>query len=322
MINYVCSKDCEESSRIQDRVEQEVSNEKTSSVSFFASQLLKAIHLGYRISENKRDRIVSAFKENDSLIRHRFLTMIQYILFRLRYIQSTRNNLKYKVVTPGSQVHCSGSVDRQQAEDYCKRLDENNEGIRFPEEKVTDYLMGGTCSAMTFDFAHNYLEKRKAMDPEAVIELIGPHYDTSSAIFRTRQAAFNTLRKDPDQPPSDFSKAKIASMLKLHDRHIVAASEEFNLDSKKSLDQIKNIFNTFQQGVFVIRCLHPEDNSKGESYGHSLALIRDEDHRYFYDPCEGVYELDKEHEPETVHHLLAQANNNWDIPLARIYQIS
>lgn len=229
-----------------------------------------------------------------------------------------------KLIKSGSQLNCSGSVNIDQARSYCNTLNQNPFGICFPQDQVTDFVLGGTCSAMSFDFADRYLRGRaNHLTPEEVMESIGSDYTSSSEIFRTRQAAFNTIRKEGNLTGENFMQAKIASMLQFHNRQIVTSSPTFDLkDPQGSLRKIEAIVNRQQNGVFIVRCLRPENNYKEEALGHSMVLIRDGTFQYFYNPSEGVFEFEPGFEAEALHSNLSKVNSMWGVSLGRIYQIA
>lgn len=227
-----------------------------------------------------------------------------------------------KVIKSGSQSACIGNVDVDKAQDICAMLNRDSEDdVKFRAYKVSMSIHGGTCSAMAFEFADRYLKAREAgLSAEQTIDRLSPDFKTSNLEFRTRQSAFNTIYKSK-QTAGDFKKAKIASMLRFHQRKVVQASDCFDLDTLYSLKNIEEILQEFQRGVFVIRCISEDNSEKGESHGHSMVLIREDGKNYFYNPGTGVSELDPNYPAGALYKELRKINRQFDIPLGRIYQI-
>ena len=233
-----------------------------------------------------------------------------------RFIRST-------VVKTGSQNDCSGAVEVDKAKKICERLNQvKPNGIYFSDAKVDTTISGGTCSAMSFDFANRYMELRKNHTPDEIINLIGSDYERSSQAFRTTQAAFNTIGKAAGETSEDFKQAKIDAMLHLHNRKVILASEPFDLKEQAALTKIRKILREFTEGVFIVRVLLPKDNEKEENFGHSTVLIRDGDRQLFYDPFQGVLNIEKGFESTTLCSLLMNFLAFWEIHAGRIYQIA
>lgn len=233
-------------------------------------------------------------------------------------------------IHPGSQDQCNGPVDFSLAQDYCEALDDLKEFTRisFSKERLVEFLTGGTCSAMSFQFADDYL-RRKLHEPiEKIIEDLGFKYHISSAVFRTHQAVFNTLHRDTAHPSTDFLYDKVASMLRFYDRSISDSSDLFLIESglpeegAVAKEKITSFLSQFSEGVFVIRCIHPENNDKGEAYGHTTLLIQTKQKSYFYDPDEGIFELGKGTEINALYRLVKRMMLKIAIPFGRIYKIA
>lgn len=231
---------------------------------------------------------------------------------------------RVKLIKSGSQNDCSGNVETDKAKAICAHLNSSPEkGVAFQEHRVTAFIMGGTCSAMSFEFADRYLKAKEAgLSPEEAIDRISPDFEQSNLEFRTRQSAFNTICKSMKKEAGDFKKAKIAAMLRFHQRKVVKASDCFDLDKGDSLKKIEKILKQFQQGVFVVRCILENRSEKGEAFGHSTILIRDGGQNYFYDPAKGISELETGYEASVLHELLSAHNRQWGIYSGRIYQIA
>lgn len=242
------------------------------------------------------------------------------------------NTLVQKKIKPGSQEEKDGDIYPGLAEYHCEVLNEFSKEthVLFSADRLESNLTGGTCSAMSFKFADTYLKRRPSSAPEQIFEDIGDLYEQSSKIFRTRQAAFNTIHKDPAHPSTDFMRDKIDAMLRLYDRKITDASEPFSMkvlflegpsskELQKTEGKITSFLNKYPEGVFVVRCILPEQNDKEEHCGHSTILIREGDKSYFYDPNEGISEIPSD--PKALVDVLSPMMQRWGIPNGRIYKI-
>lgn len=233
----------------------------------------------------------------------------------------------FKKIKQGTQEKKNGDIRVSVAQYYCESLNESAEKthVVFSPSRLQNPVSGGTCSAMAFEFADKYLQRRPTMSPEEIFDEISPAFENSTIKFRTRQAVFNTLHKDPKYPSNDFMRDKVGSMLNFYGRSITDSSEMFYMegpsseDTQKAQEKIKLFLNDYPEGVFVVRCILFDSNDKGEAYGHSTLLIREKDKSYFYDPNEGVYELPKE--PEALVGIIKPMMQKWVIPYGRIYKI-
>lgn len=233
----------------------------------------------------------------------------------------------FKKIKEGSQEGQVGGVDVGLVEDYCDALNDHSEKthIVFSPERLENPVTGGTCSAMAFEFADDYLRRKGSMTAEEIFDEIGSKYDSSSEKFRIHQAVFNTLHREDQYPRGDFMRNKIEAMLRFYDRYVIDSSEIVHIENPSAADieraqeKIGLFLNDYTEGVFVIRCIMFADNDKGESHGHSTILIRENGKTYFYDPNEGVYELPND--PEALIAILKPMMEKWHIPYGRIYKI-
>ncbi len=236
----------------------------------------------------------------------------------------------FKKICHGNQDECSGPIDYSLGQDYCDALDDLKESTRisFSEERLVRDLTGGSCSAMAFEFADDYLRRRPFASAEEIIHAIGPKYRQSSLAFRTVQAAFNTLHRDPITPSHDFMRDKIGAMLRFYDRTISDSSDLFFTErctpkeDANSLKKIELFLSQFEEGVFVVRCLFPDDSDKGEAYGHSTVFIKTADGQYFYDPDAGIFRLTEGSEANGLHQLVKKMMLRSAAPFGRIYKIT
>lgn len=231
--------------------------------------------------------------------------------------------IRYTVIQPGSQVDCSGAIEIDQAKQICQKLNsKNTNGIFFSESKLVSHLYNGTCSAMSFDFANRYLELRKTLSPKQAITQIAPDYEKSSQVFRTTQAAFNTICRAPGMDQKDFNRAKIEGMLCLYNRHVVNASEGFDITQNSAISKIRKILKELKPGVHIIRMILPASSDKGEMLGHTTVLIQDEGKQFFYDPCSGTRKLKKGYESTTLCKFFHTFQQAWNTYSGRFYQIA
>lgn len=243
--------------------------------------------------------------------------------------QILHRNRNFQHVQLGSQARCDGPIDFGLAEDYCDALDDLKEGTRvaFSKERLVEYLTGKTCSAMSLQFAYEYLNKKPYASTIELIQKLSEKYSRSSRMLRTIQAVFNTLHSDSRYPSADFMRDKVASMLRFYDRYISDSSQVFFTEpcsgekNRDALKKIESFLSQFDEGVFVIRCIVPDDHDKGEVYGHTTLYIKSMGHHYFYDPNEGTFELTPNFEIIGLYQLIKRMMLKSAVPCGRIYEI-
>lgn len=241
--------------------------------------------------------------------------------------KSVNQHPYFQKIRQGSQDQCDGPIHFALANDYCEAMDDLKEKTRigFAKERLVEVLTGGSCSAMSFQFADDYLKRKAYLTPQKIINEISPEYEHSKKKYRTIQAVFNTLHRA--SLTEDFLYDKIDAMLKFYDRSLTDASELFFVESCKSEDDEKNLnmiqsfLDQFPEGVFVVRSIHPQVNDKGEAYGHTTIFIKTPETCYFYDPDEGIYKLTKDYENEGLYVLVKQMMLKILTPFGRIYKI-
>lgn len=244
-------------------------------------------------------------------------------------MQTSPQSLYSKKIKSGSQNQCDGSIDSDLAEEYCDALDElkKNTNIGYSKDRLVTILTGGTCSAMAFQFADDYIRRKSHQSVEEIIDEISPKYEHSCKTFRTNQAVFNTLHRDSHHPSDDFMRDKVASMLRFYDYSLTDVSDLFYIEScsqeelSQARSKIESFLTQFPEGVFVIRCILMENNDKGEAYGHTTLLIKTNEKQYFYDPDEGIFQLAQGNEIEGFYRLVKSMMLKIIIPYGRIYKI-
>lgn len=236
----------------------------------------------------------------------------------------------FKIIKKGTQESNAGPIDESLAKDYCDGLNEHlrqSHAIVFSADRLQNPVSGGTCSAMSFEFANDYLRRRPSSPPQMIFDDLEKKYETSSEYFRTIQSTFNTLHRNKEIDAEDFLKEKVASMMHFYDRTVTDSSETFNIEfdpkneAVKATEIIESFLDQHPQGVFVIRCILLEPNEKGEAYGHSMILINDPEGSYFYDPGQGVFELSQDDPAGSLMEVLKPVMLKWAVPLGRLYKI-
>lgn len=237
--------------------------------------------------------------------------------------------VRQKSIKTGSQLDCQGSIEMDESKKICRELNSRRpNGVEFRESAITEPKVGGgTCSAMAFDFAARYLQHRRVLPPQFAIEQITVDdwqmsgYERSSPTFRIRQAAFNTISKT-QEASSDFKRDKIDAMVHLHNLSVVNALEEIDMSQPDAAVKFAEVLETSGNGVFVLRVLKPDTNEKEEAHGHSAILIHeDEIEPHFYDPCDGLHEIERPFEAMTLAKICGVWEQRWQTNQVRLYQI-
>lgn len=194
----------------------------------------------------------------------------------------------------GSQLECAGTVSEIEAKAIVQELNDNYPAcIRFNPSLVTNHLIGGTCTAMSFQFLDDYFKIKKSCPDGADFQThlfqklkdVVHKFTSSSQEMRNRQAAFNTIEVVKSQECEDYKKHKMQALANNHALTIDWASNAINiLDENESASELSSL----PEGAFLLRILKLADNEKLEENGHSLVFIKENGFHLFYDPNFGA----------------------------------
>jgi hypothetical protein len=243
------------------------------------------------------------------------------------------------LVSKGTQIGKDGLVDLSRAQNIISSLNwQAPNSISFCQDDLVEELEGGVCSAMAFDFLSQFERQPDYLDVSERFKQIQDSILLVEPNHRTVQAAYNTIsRADESQPFSEkFNRAKIEALLKYECplSSVISQSPTFNLDLSNSNAKITSYLEILSDGKYIVRSLQPHDsdsssdsdedleyssNSKGESYGHTTLLIKEEGSTYYYDPAVGIVQFtDPAHFPM----ILSWEHERWSLPQVTLYQIS
>ncbi len=198
----------------------------------------------------------------------------------------------------------SGDCDAEEAHRTFEVLQKNNPSphVAFEKSYLTNYISrfnGGTCSAMSLDFADNvYTQCPESKDQIDCIKKIASKYQTSGKQFRNRQAAFNAITvTNPKQ--EDLVREKMSSL---------ASFYGFNITDRVSS------FHDASPGVFLGRAIKPKDNHKLEAFGHSIVFVKlPGDQSVMYDPNTGTSGISNENLHQNVETVCAKVRSRWNL---------
>ena len=201
----------------------------------------------------------------------------------------------------GSQYGCSDYVSISKIEAVRLKLESQQAfGILFNKDKVSGYLDGGNCTAMSFEFLASYFKNKKICQKEPnfrsevllnrIIQ-IGQDFALSSEKMRVLQAAYNTIEVRKLNISVDYSKNKIQSLANSHGLKIDYSSKEIDLNTINTENELRSHVDALPEGAFLVRLLKPADNEKLEEHGHTLVYVKDQGVDLFYDPNYGVIHL-------------------------------
>jgi len=189
------------------------------------------------------------------------------------------------------------------------------------DDSVLEYFdHGGTCSAMALDFLARYLDDCHDLnDPEVIIETVrsyAPYYIKNNTTFTSRQAAYNAIALRPEyenqinSDDDEFKRAKMQTLAQYHNITLTPAISSIRI-SKIA----KEIIDELPVGAYLVRALSPNNYSKKkETYGHSMVLIKGEQHGIYYDNGDGAVNITGRVSDFVVKKLL-----DWQIPECRLY---
>lgn len=233
------------------------------------------------------------------------------------------------LIKAGNQSGCSGTVRSPVVDEYVMiQLSDKVAGVTFERENITT-VAGGTCSAMSLNFLRKYFDGRKVtrVSPggspalKAIQTIADREISASSQDFRETQAAFNQIRlTDSGQRLSLASKTKkIQALSGFYGMKVEDSSDEFNVDS---VDQ--RVFQAsvqgLQNGAYILRQLKEEDNLKGETCGHSMAIVKEGSKLFFYDPNFGIRQYSDATGADLLDRLKG-VNRSHNVNKARFYKL-
>lgn len=201
-------------------------------------------------------------------------------------------------------------------------------GIFFNKSKVSEKILGGSCSAISFDFAYKYAMHAKGLlrdanleDCRASIRSLRKDFQRISKKTRCIQAAFNTIEVLKDQENTiDFSRNKIQSLANFFSFHIDYASKELIVGGEK-VHSLKEEMDQLPAGLYFVRQILPKNNEKLEEKGHSTIYIKYPHFGFFFDPNQGVKDLYKQDHYEVVQANLIENYHLFLVTHARFYRL-
>lgn len=243
------------------------------------------------------------------------------------------SNLKRKWLFKGTQSGCDGDVSLAKVESIRAKLNQQSApGIKFNSTKVSDYIKGGTCTAMSLEFLDSFFKIQQACiqnsNPQSEIwanriSQIGSKFALSSREMRTRQAAYNTIevRKVDSEIDLDYSRNKIQSLANYHSLKIDYASDEIDIQQINEENELSSSIDTLPDGAFLIRILKLAHNEKLEERGHSLVYIKEKGFGCFYDPNYGARNLLLSEHSSVLFEGFKRCFQNFGIDKVRLYRL-
>ncbi len=233
----------------------------------------------------------------------------------------------------GAQTGCTGAVLIAKVESIRAKLDiERSIGIQFNQEKIIDFLEGGTCTAMSLEFLDSYFNAKKinikkpgdrsGMLLDHLVKL-NQKFSSSSEEMRNRQAAYNTIEVQLDSSlgdPVDYSKNKIQSLANYHSFVIDYSSSEIDINKLDHEAELSKEVEALPEGAFLVRILKPADNEKLEEHGHSLVYIKEHGLGLFYDPNYGARNLSSSEHPKILFEGFKSCFQSFGVSKARFYR--
>lgn len=251
-------------------------------------------------------------------------------------INDRHKQLQFEDLVCSSQGMCSGLTDLKIEKDVLELVRKKQpKGIRYNPQKISAFVEGGNCTALSLDFIEKYFAMLKQLPLEGEVEpklfdkkmtAVGKLYkrggnDVGRLVeFRSRQAAFNCIEVDKNERGVDFSRAKVESLANFHDFRIGHDSGGFDI-VKDARSKLKMQLKQMPEGAYLLRVNKPMDNEKLEEYGHSMVFVRSQHGDYFYDPNLGTEKIEK-HTASRIFWHLRRNWNKYEVSEARFYQMT
>ncbi len=258
--------------------------------------------------------------------------LIEWVAFQILLDQGSLGNMPRKeLLFKGTQIQSEGWLNPERASRLVDYLNQRREsGIVFNQSRITPFINGGTCTAMSLDFAEEFFKLRK------VHVMIGKHSDDlflnsirdlgqrfaeSSEEMRTRQAAFNAIEVISHPPGMDVAKNKVQSLVNLHGFKVDHSSCEIQVDRADYERTLKEEESKLPDGLYLLRTVKPFNNVREELHGHSMIYVKNQKEGFFYDPNEGAkYMRNFDHLSE-LSAALAKCCRIFDTSRARFYRL-
>ena len=236
------------------------------------------------------------------------------------------------LICKGTQINGSkGSVHLSAAKKVAEQLNQRApSSVEFKLGEISDQMSGGSCTAMCMRLLRLYREERNQQETCVdTLRKVGEHILIASSEYRDIQAACNSIQKKAASV--DFKKDKVEALLKFENPTltVIHSFDEVTLQAASALSQLTQQWNSFPEGIFFVRSLHPtqlEDPAasarsiaKEEVCGHSALLFREKGETFYYDPAMGVVQL---YDPKQLQLILEWQNFRWDLPCIRVYRLS
>lgn len=220
----------------------------------------------------------------------------QFILFPINQVLETHEHLKQKNLLDLQDLKAcdllSDSVNQQNPKDvYFSPIQPNGKTLKDLGNGEFE-LLGGVCSSASLIFLHTYtyfkeIYKTRSLSDKVqyALDSTFPARNGKDNTIAIIQAAMNTIgRKSPsiDVDTTQFRLAKVDGLARFFDMKVETASTPF-YTSLVTLDELKEIINNLEMGTHLLRIVRNYANEKGEKYGHTLALIKEEDVSFFFD---------------------------------------
>lgn len=172
----------------------------------------------------------------------------------------------------------------------------------FNQINLTEY-QNGVCSALSFNFLkllNQFIIKGLPVE-DALLKATDALKDIDHSSIIQEQTAFNTIfvnekkliNSDVETINIDIvHRDKISSMLKYFALYLSGNAQSLKFESEAEWKfGLKNNLDRLKSGVYVLRGIKPATNSKMETHGHSVILVRDKDTDYLFDPNFGLLKV-------------------------------
>lgn len=251
-------------------------------------------------------------------------TWIEFILIKVK-------NIKPVWIARGDQSDCDGSVSLAKTNQICSFLNTvAPPTILFDPSKISSEINGGTCSAMSLDFAATYFKLRKKHREEgeknpkrllSQIKTATTRFQASGEDFRVVQQAFNAITVVPGEEGSDIPRDKIEALSSYYHLMVLNGSDQLDMNAKGTTKKIQRMIDSLPFGVYVLRMLQPLDNEKQEKHGHTMIYVKEEGFDLFYEPNYGLEDLSWKIPSSRIIKRMKSSHRKFTIPLARFYQV-
>lgn len=291
--------------------------------------LLVAGHLIGRVVVYHHNKETDEFTENKKWMR----TVVKTALiggFLLGAGYSIYHSLKWYLNLPdgssdGEQffLGLQGPCPLTTKEEHQVILNElNDTPVKFNFIESDASVTGGTCSAMSLDFAARFLcqchPEQGLSARKKCISSLAPFYVKTNSHFCSLQYVYNSIAEKSDTSDNMLHK-RMQSLADFYNLKLEPATNSFKIDTWNP-DSMKKEIQSLVPGSYIFRGIHLENREEIHGHTSSFTIGNKGELSMHYDPNYGATEM-KDKISSMIYRLLEFAKT-WNLQIGRFYHVT